>query len=40
MALTANITTHDGIEITDSNIRVTQAYEKQMKGDWKQVDDV
>ena len=40
MAITANMTTHDGIALTDSYVRVTQAYVKKMEGDWKLVYDV
>jgi len=40
MAITANMTTHDGIDLTDSYVRVTQAYVKKMDGDWKLVYDV
>ena len=39
MAITANMTTHDGIELTDAYVRVTQAYVKKL-GDWKLVYDV
>ena len=34
MAITANMTTHDGVALTDSYVRVTQAYVKKMDGDW------
>ena len=40
MAITANITTHEGIDLTDAYVRVTQAYVKKMEGDWKLVYDV
>ena len=40
MAITANMTPHDGIALTDSYLRVTQAYVKKMDGDWKLVYDV
>ena len=40
MAITANMTTHDGIALTDSYVRVTQAYVKKMDGGWKLVYDV
>ena len=34
MAITANMTTHDGIVLTDAYIRVTQAYVKKFDGEW------
>ena len=46
MAITANMTTHDGIALTDSYVRVTQAFVKKMTIDdegttgWKLVYDV
>ena len=46
MAITANMTTHDGIALTDAYVRVTQAYVKKMVVDddgttaWKLVYDV
>ena len=45
MAITANMTTHDGIALTDAYIRVTQAYVKKMVDSegtaaWKLVYDV
>ena len=45
MAITANMTTHEGIALTDVYIRVTQAYVKNMVDDegnaeWKLVYDV
>ena len=45
MAITANMTTHDGIALTDAYVRVTQAYVKNMPDDdgndaWKLVYDV
>ena len=40
MAITANMTTHDGIALTDAYVRVIQAYVKKMDGDWKLVYDV
>ena len=40
MAITANMTTHKGIALTDSYVRVTQAYVKKMGSDWKLVYDV
>ena len=40
MAITANMTTHDGIELTSAYVRVTSAYVKKMGSDWKLVYDV
>jgi hypothetical protein len=40
MAITANMTTHDGIALTDAYVRVTSAYVKKMGSDWKLVYDV
>ena len=40
MAITANMTTHDGIALTDVYVRVTQSYVKKMGSDWKLVYDV
>ena len=40
MAITANMTTPEGIDITDAYVRVTQAYVKKMSSDWKLVYDV
>ena len=40
MAITANMTTHDGIALTDAYVRVTEAYVKKMGSDWKLVYDV
>ena len=45
MAITANMTTHDGIALTDAYVRVTSTYVKNMKDDegndaWKLVYDV
>jgi hypothetical protein len=45
MAITANMTTHDGIALTDAYVRVTSTYVKSMKDDegndaWKLVYDV
>ena len=40
MAITANMTTHEGIDLTDSYVRVTEAYVKKMGSDWKLVYDV
>ena len=40
MAITANMTTHEGIALTDAYVRVTQAYVKKMDDDWKLVYDV
>ena len=40
MAITANMTTPEGIDITDAYVRVTQAYVKKMGSDWKLVYDV
>ena len=45
MAITANMTTHDGIALTDAYVRVTSTYVKKMKDDegndsWKLVYDV
>ena len=34
MAITANITTHDGIALTDAYVRVTEAYVKKFDGEW------
>ena len=49
MAITANMTTHDGIALTDVYVRVTEAYVKKMtetddsgneSNEWKLVYDV
>ena len=40
MAITANMTTHDGVDLTDSYVRVTQAYVKKLNGNWKLIYDV
>ena len=40
MAITANMTTHDGIALTDAYVRVTSTYVKKMDSDWKLVYDV
>jgi len=40
MAITANMTTHDGIALTSAYVRVTSAYVKKMGSDWKLVYDV
>ena len=40
MAITANMTTHDGIALTDVYVRVTSAYVKKIEGDWKLIYDV
>ena len=40
MAITANMTTHDGVVLTDAYVRVTEAYVKKMGSDWKLVYDV
>ena len=40
MAITANMTTPQGIDLTDVYVRVTQAYVKKMGSDWKLVYDV
>ena len=40
MAITANMTTHEGIVLTDSYVRVTQASVKKMESDWKLIYDV
>ena len=40
MAITANMTTPEGIDLTDAYVRVTQAYVKKMSSDWKLVYDV
>ena len=40
MAITANMTTHEGIALTDVYVRVTQAYVKKMGSDWKLVYEV
>jgi len=34
MAITANMTTHDGIALTDAYVRVTQAYVKKFDAKW------
>ena len=34
MAITANMTTHEGIALTDVYVRVTQAYVKKFDGKW------
>ena len=40
MAITANMTTHDGVAFTDAYVRVSSAYVKKMDSDWKLVYDV
>lgn len=40
MAITANMTTHDGTELTDVYVRVMSTYVKKMGSDWKLVYDV
>ena len=40
MAITANMTTHDGVALTDAYVRVTQAYVKKVSSNWKLVYDV
>ena len=40
MAITANMTTHDGIALTDVYVRVTETYVKKMGSNWKLVYDV
>lgn len=40
MAITANMTTPEGIALTDVYVRVVQAYVKKMGSDWKLVYDV
>ena len=40
MAITANMTTHDGTAHVSAYTRVTQAYVKKMDSDWKLVYDV
>ena len=40
MAITANMTTHDGIALTGAYVRVTSTYVKKMGSDWKLVYDV
>jgi hypothetical protein len=40
MAITANMTTHDGVAFTSAYVRVTTAYVKKMSSDWKLVYDV
>ena len=40
MAITANMTTHDGVALTSAYVRVTSAYVKKMGSDWKLVYDV
>tara|TARA_R100001594_G_scaffold122581_1_gene158748 strand:- start:842 stop:1147 length:306 start_codon:yes stop_codon:yes gene_type:complete len=35
MAITANMTTHNGVALTDAYVRVTDATIKKMEGDWK-----
>ena len=40
MAITANMTTHDGIALTDAYVRVTSTYVKKIGNDWKLVYDV
>ena len=37
MAITANMTTHEGIDITDAYVRVTNATVKKTGSDWKLV---
>ena len=40
MAITANMTTPEGVALTDVYVRVVQAYVKKMDDDWKLVYDV
>ena len=40
MAITANMTTHDGVALTSAYVRVTSAYVKKLGSDWKLVYDV
>ena len=40
MAITANMTTHDGIALTSAYVRVTSTYVKKIGSDWKLVYDV
>ncbi len=40
MAITANMTTHDDVALTDAYVRVTSTNVKKMDGDWKLVYDV
>jgi len=40
MAITANMTTHDGTALTSAYVRVTSTYVKKMGSDWKLVYDV
>ena len=40
MAITANMTTHDGVALTDAYVRVKSTYVKKMDSDWKLVYDV
>ena len=40
MAITANMTTHDGTALTDAYVRIPTAYVKKMDGNWKLVYDV
>ena len=40
MAITANMTTHDGVALTSAYVRVKSAYVKNMGSDWKLVYDV
>ena len=40
MAITANMTTPEGIALTDAYVRVAQTYVKKMDSDWKLVYDV
>ena len=40
MAIKANMTTHDGIALTQAYVRVTSTYVKKIGSDWKLVYDV
>ena len=40
MAITANMTTHDDIALTDAYVRVTSTYVKKIDSDWKLIYDV
>ena len=40
MAITANMTTPEGIDLTDVYVRVTSTYVKKIESDWKLVYDV
>ena len=40
MAITANMTTHDGVALTSAYVRVSSTYVKKIGSDWKLVYDV